>query len=887
MRKTIPILLVAVLIGFMASSAWAQRSTATLKGTVTDMEKRAITGVKVVAINAENGNEWSAMTDDRGRYVFFTLSPGVYNLKLSREQYKEKTIEGIILRIGQEITYSMEMETGQFEQTVVIQGETPLIETTKSTVSNVIAEEFIKSIPLKNRDFGELVALAPGVTGNYNSAGIGTGISINSQRGFSNTFMVDGISNDNTRLGVNINAVPTDAIQEMDVMTHMAPAEFGQAIGGIINIATRSGTNELKGSAFGFWRDESIAEKNYFADEKEQTSVLQGGLTLGGPIIADKLHFFANVEAFDYDSYTYVTAPIEPGEYPAGNVGQIYIAKFSYQMDEDNLFSIRVSGTNETYENLGVGGYDTKSLGWDEEHRTYGFQANYIRTMGEDMINEARFAWSWNQYEGVPYTSGGPVFIHPLGNWGKGTTLPYDVKDSRTQFIDNLTIYTDTHTLKLGIDYTHIGAYGNNRNWADGAWNFYYSYTFDPNNPLSYPNLWRQRVGGTDDFDIPNNCFAIFAQDQWQVTDRFTLNYGVRYEYEDFFTSVAGAGTVSGNPAEDDTDNIMPRVAFTWQPFEDANTTVRGGYGRFYDQVPTNEAVLVVLNTVNSVIVYYEDMNGIRSYPNPPEVDPTQRISYAKDVLDDDLELPYMDQFTVGFSHQFTPSTAFHADFTYNEADGLWTMINRNPRDPVTGLRPDPNWANIAAQSPSGYSEYKGLLTRLEHRFPQGKVQISYTFASAYDNLRGDPNSAGVTDSNNLDADWGPSPNDIRHRAVVSGFYILPWDITVSGVMTYNSAYSYSLRAGYDRNGDGFGNDRPEGHDKGDQRGDDYFDLSMRFGKIFKYDRYSFEIFAEFYNLTDYVYFTAYDANVLSSSLGEPVGVGSPREGQIGFRFEF
>ena len=889
MKKNIIAAALILMFLFSAQLLYGQRATAKLEGTIRDTDGLVVTGVMVTASNPETGITWTVTSDDRGHYVFYTLPAGSYDIRLSKPDYQEQLVEGIRLFIGQEINYDFEMVAGVFEETIVITGEAPLVELKKSDVGMVIAQEFIQSIPIVNRTFESLAHLSPGVVPNFSGAGLGTNVSVNAQRGYSNTFLIDGVSNDNARLGFNINSISQDAIQEFDVITQMAPAEYGQAIGGIINIATRSGGNEFHGSAFGFFQDGRLNTLHYYATEKPETSRIMGGFTLGGPIIRDKAHFFFSYEGDDNDYYTFVTQPRNPGQHPAGWVEHLTMVRIDYRPNERDMFNFRFNGTNNTWVNLFVGEWDDETTGWDEVRYSYTFQANYVRWFGTDMVNELRFAYTRQNYKGDPYTESGPFHWHGNGNGGKGLTLPYNVNDSNLQLLDNFTIMTDTHTFKFGADYIRVGNWGANRNWGDGAWEFWgNNLEFDPGVPASYPK-WYQRRLGPDDYEVPDNLISFFVQDQWDISDNFTINYGLRWEYEDFFTRIPSKAVLFDGEVSPDLNNFMPRIGFTWRPWEDGNTVIRGGYGRFYNQVPGNQAVFIMINTVNTLgwITIWED-NGIMSYPNPPVIDVLDpSVFWGKDVMDSEAELPKLDQFTIGISHQLTRSTAVHADFTYNRGSQLWGMVNRNARDPVTGLRPDPNWRCLATQSAILSSEYKGLLTRLEHRFPRGVLNVSYTYAYAYDNNRGDPNSAGVTDQFDLDVDWGPSPNDIRHRLVVSGFVELPFGFNVSGVLSYRTAAPYSQREGRDINGDDFTNDRPPGVPKNSERGDNWSTLDLRFTKFFSLDRYRVEFFAEVFNLFNAVNFTSWRNNIYDENFGEPTWAADARTWQLGFRFDF
>ena len=562
-----------------------------------------------------------------------------------------------------------------------------------------------------------------------------------------------------------------------------------------------------------------------------------------------------------------------------------------YRLGDRNFLTFRTNGYKEQGVNGGVGGWNLVSTGYDWFGSNKAFMGTLTSWWGDDKLNEFRLSYAHQHWWSEPYETGEGEW-HPLGNKGR-FWAPWDENSTKLQFIYNMTYLMRDHSLKFGIDYARTGVYGDMTNWSTGKWNFSSNKEFDPDDLSTYPWLYRQSINTTTEFDIPQNSYALFAQDQWNITDNMTLNVGLRWDYEDFWETMVGAGTLTGETVSPDNDNFQPRIGWTWRPFEGLNTTIRAGYGRFYDQVPNNELVFIYLNTVNVTgflwVEGWSEYGTIPIYPTPP--DPADFIipggDSNVDVLDAELQFPHLDQFTLGFSHQLTQATALHMDFTYGKASNLWTISVGNAPDRVTGERPYDYDAIMWTQAAICKSEYKGLLTRLEHLFPRGKLNISYTLSSSYDNLNGDPNSSVVYNSWDPMEGWGPGTNHVPHRLVASGHVVLPLDFTFSGTFTYSAANRYTASTPIDYNKDELLWEIPPGRERGDILGDDYVSLDLRIGKAFTFDRYRVEAFFEGYNLTNVVNYTSYSTRIDYGNFEEPTWAAPMREMQIGFRLDF
>ncbi len=292
-----------VLLCVLAAAAVAQ-TTATIVGTVTDTSGGVLAAVNVTASNVNTGLARQAQSNDHGVYVVPSLPVGGYSLAAERSGFKKKVLTGIVLQVNQEARLDLTLEVGAVTETVTITGEAPLMQTENSAVGQVIDNRYNTQIPLNGRDFSQLILLVPGANtrpggvslfSGAATGSLGSGISIGG-RDAHNNFMMDGASNNARQFG-NIAIKPSiDAIQEFKVQSNLYSAEFGHAAFGQINLVTKSGTNELHGSVFEFWRNDIFDARNFFLPQVSKLNRNQFGTAVGGPIWRNHTFFFFNYE---------------------------------------------------------------------------------------------------------------------------------------------------------------------------------------------------------------------------------------------------------------------------------------------------------------------------------------------------------------------------------------------------------------------------------------------------------------------------------------------------------------------------------------------------------------------------------------------------------------
>ncbi len=598
---------------FLSLSSFGQKIDATVRGKILDTDNQVLPGVQVTAKNVATGAESTVFSSAYGRYLFLALPAGVYVIKAELEGFATHVIQDIELKIGQEAIIDITLKLAIMSETIVVTGETPLVEVTKSHMGEVISQQTIDSIPLKGRDFTDLMLLLPGASDNTDPRS-GGNISFLGERGYTISYLIDGASNDDDIDGGYVQDFNQDAIQEFEVIPDGYKAEYGKASGGVSNIITKSGTNEFRGRAFMFLRDDSMSWISHEGQVLPKLRRYEYGGTFGGPIKKNKAWFFGSVEIVPEDrGITFV-----PDRYPIaalekwvdgwdlGIVPQdrnyTYFGKINATITDKhritgtfnlNDFTVANEGArfpgmeyDSTNDSYSITAKDTWMI---SEKSLSEFTFKYIKhnfSTGMDLLERAenginhgyvRFRlWSavGSQYTGL---SSGLKTIHIQ-----------DRDDDRVEAIYSFSRYIEdfhgSHDIKFGADYNHIninGQVGQFKGPGQGAFGCGYD-DYDSNHPFSFSNVghtahvYRDEAisynNEPNDFlmDVQNHQIGFYLQDSWQIKPGFTINFGVRYDYESLFG--------------DDKNNISPRIGFAWDPWKDGKTVIRASTGIFYDQ---------------------------------------------------------------------------------------------------------------------------------------------------------------------------------------------------------------------------------------------------------------------------------------------------------------
>lgn len=550
---------------------------------------------------------------------------------------------------------------------------------------------------------------------------------------------------------------------------------------------------------------------------------------------------------------------------------------FSRLLTEDQTLTLRYRMDRDTRDNWYIGGTSTRERGTDRliENQDLALSHNWV--LSAKALNELRFQFArreldWSVEDYCPKC---PTINRPSIGLGKMVNMPQGRTEDRIQLVETFSFNVidkgGDHFFKVGGDASFIDLISVFHNNLDGSFTFATDKPFNVNDRSTYPTLYTKNTGDPAT-KLKNNIYAAFFQDQWRITPHLTLNLGLRFDFED----VVGI--------DQDKNNLAPRVHFAWDPFKDGKTSVRGGFGRYFDQVFLN----IPLNAQNA-----KQFVGVTisnpGYPDPYVGGSVRTPPPPSTVLfDPDLETPYNDTWSFGFQREILKDLAITMDGVYVKGEKLLVTLDQN-YSIYGSTRPNPNFALMRMVKSQGKSEYKALQVGIDKRFSH-----RYSFGLAYtlsDSKRDTEDfNFNPVDHRDPDAEWAPSFSDARHTLGGSFNVDGPWGVKAGLVGRYRSALPYNITTGVDDNKDTISNDRPAGVSRNSARGSEIWTLDVRLSKVVNLFGAKIEGIAEAFNVMNHPSLGGYVGNKRSALFGKPTGtVGNfePRNIQVGVRVDF
>lgn len=966
---------------FAAAVVWAQTGSASLIGVVTDPNGAVIPGATVVATSKAIGLVRTVTTNGEGAFVISNLPVGVYDLKISSPNFKDLEILNSSLNVGQTTTVDAQLEIAG--KTIVIDefGFSPIIDTDSSKVDGVIASKEIENLPLNGRNYLELALLTPGnaPAPNFDPTKTNTVlISSAGQLGRGSNVMIDGTDNNDDVVGGSLINISQDAVQEFQVATNRFSAEYGRSGSSVINVVTKSGTNSLRGSVSFFERDKRLQGLPATFDRRLPAPPFdrqQYSFTLGGPIVKDKIFAFGAFEYRDQDGAVLVGRRDVPmrtiiREFALSPSRDALLnTRLDYQANDRNRLNFRYSfedvkdtGASRLDRSIGSASYRQQL-----KNRFHSLMTGWTNVLSPTLVNE--FNFSINNFKNTTDpTASGIQFTFPSILDGSSFRVPQATKQNRLQFTNALTAIVGNHTLKLGAEVQRVTSEIGLGVFRQGRVEFVQDFAnADRNNDgqindndLLFAVTLRSQFPDRDLNlpDVDNTHFAFFIQDNWRVRPNLTFNLGLRYQIDTNEKNNSGfdqtnplVGSFYRGERKRDSNNFAPRVGFNYSVL-DSRLSFHGGYGIYYDRVVLElitlergldgRALPVAVRAGNALTApngqpIFLDQNG-RFVPGAPTFSSpftgfilSGAGASGINIIDNDLQNPMIHQSNLGVQWEFARNFALKVDYLHNF--GTHFIIGRTigvVNNPVVG-GPD----RVVNLESSVKTFYDGLLVSVEKRFSNRySFRAGYTLSKTLNYANDDqiPFSNGPINSNNLQLEFGPTPNDQRHRFTFAGTAELPYGFRLSPILTLASGVpmdvllpdassripqlqrnaggrlfknATELNAFIQRvNAAGGVNGSPLPLAPTDAKFNDNFSsLDLRLTKVFSFsERIKLEPIIELFNVfnttnilgVSNTNYSGYGNVVGAANFGRPVttaggvfGSGGPRAVQLGVRFSF
>lgn len=817
----------------------AQTTTAMLRGSVRTAGKAALApGTVITAVNTANGFTTTAVARPDGTYNL-ALEPATYTITALSPTFGRST-KSVRVQVGQALDLDFTLAPVA-EASAFVEVTGTLTELQSAEVATNVATEQIENLPVGNRNFLNYAALAPGIR--LSTDELNQSFSSGGQSNQRVNIFIDGTSFKSDLLqGGTVgqdssrgNPFPLTAVQEFRVMTENYKAEYQKASGAVISAVTKSGGNEFHGDLFAYYQDKGLVANNPFAEKRGEKKPTyerwQEGLSLGGPIIKDKMHFFVSYEGNQQtrDNRVYLggntAATMAPalaallkskeGTFDSPFRSNLFFGKIDYQIDAAQILEFTLNNREE-HEKRDFGAQTSFDNGSDMDNSvtTVSVKHKLVNPswVNEVLVSHQRSEWNPRPINrdqvGLNYEG-----IMTIG----GHSDEQDFVQKRTSIRDDFSLVSiQDHTLKFGVNLDFMDY--KIQKFQAGNPMYHFQTSVDPT--MVMPAFAEYGVGNPD-LSATNREFGWYAQDDWKVTPRLLVNLGVRWDYEsnmfneDYVTPTAVRDALKDRlPARYFTDGnqrkayygaFQPRVGFSYDLTGSGKSFLFGGAGRYYDRETFNNVLDEKFRLQWGRRTFYFSADG-----NPRNGTPTiqwnpsyltkaglnslidQGIAPKPEVflLDNDSRPAYSDQFSFGARTRIgevNASVTFTDVRSHNSITWIWGDRNANLQQV-----PVPGYQNVLI-SDTKRTWYEAMFLVVEKPYTAASgwgAGFRYTLSNA----KQTGNDLFSLDFVNADA-YGkhPTPDDERHRVVMDGMVDLPWGFRLSGMITLGSGVPYNV----------------------------------------------------------------------------------------------
>lgn len=986
MLKRTCLFLVAVLL-LAVSNGLAQPSTGIIWGYVTDSQDAVVPHATVVVTNRDTGVAKTTVADDKGRYEVAYLLTGTYVVRTERDGFQTLEQTGIVLAAGQQARIDMRMEVGTVESAVTVTADGPVLNLSTAEQGHLLDRKRLAELPVPGRNFTSLITLGNGAV---TARGQGRQVfNLNGGPASGTNYTMDGTdatSIEGQTLGFAPNSLTLtslDSIQEIRVSTSAYSAEVARAASGAVNIITRGGTNDLHLNAYDYFRHDALNATNFFINRTGGlTSPLrynQPGVNIGGPIRRNQVFFYGGYEGLRSRTSDFASAnmptqrlrdrtaaalqpflsslPLPTRDTANPDVGIFERVSPAERREDTATGRIDVHpSANDTvfarYNLLDMNLQDEEAIpgvSSDDGLRHQVVTLAYTRILSQSMVNELRVGY--NDYYHTKFISGSSL---PMAGTIRVPGLSFPNSPRTIIFPDwswtvgnNLSSVRGRHSMKFGFEIYHASTAQDDTMLP--------TYTYASIDAFTANALQSVSFGwGVNNHILfgpgPTTNFGFFAQDDFRVSPRLTLNLGVRYERLKVPTDDGNTPNIVDSPAgpfrptgsklfDSDGNNFAPRFGFTYAVTP--KTVLRGGAGLFTSPPHQTQAKMTLTANLVSAVTYLADQYPGLQYPFDPAGRPGQSPPTDRTVIDPNRNDTYTVQWNVNVQREVMANTALEIGYVGTRGRNLILNTWENRFNPLLGQRPEPTVGQVRYIQWHGESIYHAFQAALRRRFANRLMaDLNYTYSHLIDIAAGAEMARAtnqIQDYANVESSRGNADTDLRHRFVGSALYELPfadwfgssrlWEGWGLGtVVTMQSGLPLNITTGRDTGERIAGVQRPN-YIGGDTRLDSgdpasspvlnraayaiptadpatglaYGDVGRNTERLFplfaidlsfmKRTRiagaHTIELRAEVFNLLNRTNFSGIEGNIASATFGRATSAGQARTMQLSLRYSF
>jgi hypothetical protein len=873
----------------LSASLAGAATTGQLIGNVTDAQGAPLPGVTVtVSSPAQIGGERSVTTAGDGSFNFPELAPGIYAARIELEGFATQEVPNIQVRLDRTAKIIVELPQGQLTEQITVTAEVPLLDTAQTSIGQTYSQDYLENVPVgsSGRDYLAVIGQAAGAVGTGNPRVFG---SLDNE----NAYYIDGVDTTDpvtATFGTNFNY---DAIEEISYNTAGYEAEYGRAIGGIVNLITKSGGNEFSGTLDIRYRTNEFQESgDHFDPDRQDSEFIKPALTLGGPVLRDRVWFFGSYEDISSKRTPFQSTDVRDFQ------GQNYLGKLTWQAAESWRVVGKYSGDPATIDGSNADAtVETEALSTQDQGGTI-YQGELAGVLSANLIWDVGVGINRQELDVTPqsgdFTTPGHSDFDTGERYINFTNAQFSDRD-RDDYRTALTYLVDqaagSHEFKVGVEHSET-TFATSNNTVAGL--SYQDRVFRgvPRQPFI---LFVNPIAPASSFD--GNLNSGYLQDAWRVLPSLTLKLGVRYDQVDFTNDV---GTEVA-----DMDKLQPRLGFAWDVNNNAKTVVRGSWGRFmHPSALTLPFIARVANTPSDRYLSCArfiggtrqdciDAVGIENFIDDPiGVAPNGyffnvRFSSSPSTIQDGLEATYADTWLIGVQHQFGANTTVDLSYLEKETKDIFEdTCDGNISGPPSA---DASCNFYTVGNLDGLRrDYEGIILQVNTRASNWlTLRGSYTYSNSEGSIANTQNAGTDFDifPDHFVNRYGYLADHRRHRVKLNGFARLPLDFGVAFEGFYGSAFRYTPVVSAPSYGDEFVEPR------GSREGNDNYYLNLELSKGFQIGPIRTELVGTVENVLndEQVETICNRVDGCSSTIGfgEALEFQDPLRYELGFRIEF